>query len=337
MYGLWNGFANFPRLLHAFFRAARGKYDRIAVLQFYADLEPKLLQMRDELLAGTYRWGSYRAFYVIDPKLRLIESAPFRDRVVHHAMHEVMAPIFEDSFYAHSYACRPGRGTHASVATLRHWIGDQPDWYFLKMDVQKFFPTIDREILFGRITRKIGDRRFLELIQSLLRQAPGICGIPIGNLTSQLFANVYLDALDQYVKRVLRVPFYLRYMDDIVLLDRDLDRLRRWRDQLGEYGAGQLRQRFHPHKVNFGKVCEGIPFVGYRIYPWGVSIRGKTLRRFVRKLKKPNPLDAKVRSLLSYFGHLVHIKNSEVLMRQLVDVAFEDRYREVLLRSPSAS
>jgi RNA-directed DNA polymerase len=320
--GLWERFATFPKLLRCFYRAASSKLDRESVLKFYSALEPNLFHMREDLMKECYQWGEYRSFWVRDPKLRRIESAPFRDRIVHHALHEVFEPIFDPSFYDHSYACRSGRGTHAAIRQLRQWIGEQPSWHYLQLDVSQYFPSIQRDVLLELIEARIADEKILRLIRSLLLGAPGEKGIPIGNLTSQLFANLYLNPLDQFIKRRLRVPRLIRYMDDFVMLGPDAQELWRWKEEVTDFARDRLKLRFHPHQVAFGRVSDGISFVGYRVHPWATTIRGKSLRRFRRNLRKNRTLDETVKAFISYRGHLKHTTDCEPLLEQLRQIAF---------------
>ncbi len=292
------------------------------MIEFHACLEANTLAIRDSLENGCYEWGRYRSFWVIDPKLRLIESAPFRDRVVHQAMAEVMEPLFDPTFYHHSYACRSGRGTHRALHTLHRWVRKNPDYYFLQMDVAKYFPSIDRSILLGLIESRIGDPRFLHLTRSLLASSPSPVGIPIGNLTSQVFANLYLDHLDQFIKRSLRVKWYLRYMDDIVLLHQDRSQLQAWRAEIERFAREKLALRFHPHKIDFNRVSAGITFVGYRTFPRRIRIKNKSLRRFRARVRENIPLDQKVRRLLSYDAHLRHAHGHIGIMHDLRKHAF---------------
>ncbi len=320
---LWEGVTSFSRLIRCFYRAASAKFDREYVLRNYADLETQTLKTREDLLQERYEWGIYRRFWVLDPKLRQIESAPFRDRVVHHAIQEALEPIFDAGFYDHSYACRPGRGTHRAVKQLREWIGNHPDYHYLQMDVSRFFPSIDRRTLFGLIERKVADARLLRLLESLIMTAPGgEVGIPIGNLTSQLFANIYLDPLDQFIKRKLRVPLYVRYMDDLVLLSPNRVSLDTLRKEVTQFTQTCLKLHFHPHKVAFGRAREGITFVGYRAYPWKISVKGKSLRRFRTRMREPLPLENKVRRFLSYQGHLLHATDGKSLVEEFRRIAF---------------
>jgi retron-type reverse transcriptase len=239
-------------------------------------------------------------------------------------MHEVMEPLFEPAFYAHSYACRPGRGTHAAVGKLQSWFSAHPDQYFLKLDVSKYFPSIDRAVLFERISKTIGDEKFLGLIGSLLDKAPGGRGIPIGNLTSQLFANVYLDVLDQHIKRTMRLPHYIRYMDDIVLLADSRSQIGEWRSEIEAFASTRLKLRFHPHKAQIGRTSEGVPFVGYHVTPEGLRLRGKSFRRFRKRLGRKMTLDARVKCLLSYLGHARHVRHADQVSATLVRAAFRE-------------
>ena len=321
---LWDGFPTFDRLVRGFYRSASAKFDRDAVQRFHVALEYQILNIRESLIAETYKWGEYRRFWVMDPKLRLIESAPFRDRIVHQALVEVLDPVIDPTLYYHSYACRSGRGTHAAVRQLQTWVGNRPQWHFLQMDVTKFFPSIDRETLFKLVQQKIADEKMLRLIQALLFSAPGNNGIPIGNLTSQLFANLYLNPLDQYIKRELKIPFYLRYMDDIVLLAKDQTFLNQARLQVEAFAREKLKLSFHPSKIACGKVSDGISFVGYRSFPSGIYMRSKSVRRFRKKFKTKVPLDEKVRRYLSYQGHLRHAKDGEKILREFRIKAFSE-------------
>ena len=321
-YHLWPGFNTFPRLVRSYYLAARGKFDRDSVMDFHSKLEDNLLRMREELENGKYQWGGYRAFWVTAPKLRQIESAPFRDRVVHHAMTAVMEPLLDPGFYHHSYACRTGRGTHRALDTLHGWMKNKPDWFYLQMDVAKYFPSIHRDILYSIVEKKIGDPRFLALIQSLLNSSPNPIGIPIGNLTSQLFANVYLNHLDQFIKRELRVEHYIRYMDDIVLLGENLSVLKEQRARLESFGQSALRLRFHPHKVALGRARAGLTYVGYRILPNNIRLRNSCVRRMRKGLKAYLPLDQKIKRLLSYQAHLKHTNQPHKLLCEFQNIAF---------------
>jgi hypothetical protein len=255
------------------------------------------------------------------PKLRKIEAAPFRDRIVHQAIAEVIEPLLDPKFYHHSYACRSGRGTHRALQVLKGWITKDPKKHYLQMDVSKYFPSIDRDILFQLLENTIADARFLTLLKALLDSSPGKCGIPIGNLTSQIFANAYLNEMDQFIKRELHVKRYIRYMDDIVLIG-DREQLREWKAEIERFGAEKLRLRFHPHKVALAPIERGISFVGYRVFPYTIRIRSGAMRRFRRSLRNPATLDAKVKKLMSYESHLRHAPGHAHMVPRLRKIAF---------------
>lgn len=224
---LFDAVTSFANLLSASRKARRGKRDKAAVARFEYDLESELLRLQDELKSGRYCPGEYHTFWIEDPKHRLISAAPYPDRVVHHALCNVLEPIFDRTFIHDTYACRAGKGTHAAIK--RFQLFARSNRYVLKCDVQKYFPSIDHEILLEEISRKLGCKKTMALIRRILENSnpqeealhyfPGDDlftplerrrGIPIGNLTSQLFANLYLNRFDHFVKEELRQKCYLR-------------------------------------------------------------------------------------------------------------------------------
>ena len=274
----------FENLHLAFKRAARGKRSRWDVAGFEYDLEANLLELQDELRAQTYRPSPYHNFTVYDPKPRLISAAPFRDRVVHHALCNVIEPLFERRFIDDSYACRVGKGTHAALDRAQMYAQRYP--YVLKCDVQHFFPRMDHAVLRAQFRRVIRDPQTLWLIDQILDGGAGIHaaeaapyfpgddlfaalrphGLPIGNLTSQFWANVYLNPLDHFVKRELKCVAYLRYVDDFLLFAADKSVLHAWKKQLIEFAAS-LRLHLHEPEAAVFPVEAGVPFLGWRVYP----------------------------------------------------------------------
>lgn len=277
---------NFSSLRRSFYSAAKGKWDRTSVAKFSYHLEENLFEIIKQLNDETYEFGPYRSFTIFEPKKRKIESASFRDRVVHHSIFNTLEIVFEPKFFAHSYACRSGRGNHAAMLTLKRWVSANPDMWFLKCDIKKYFESIDRKTLFEVLSRSIGDKKLLSCLEKLIFTAPGQTGIPIGNLTSQLFANVYLNELDQYVKRSLREKFYVRYMDDFILLVPTYEKARTVLKLVREFVNERLKLELSPHKVLIGQVSEGICFVGYRVFPAQIRLRSGRLRAYRYKLKK---------------------------------------------------
>lgn len=283
--GLFEPMIEFSSLLKAFYKASKGKKNRLAILSFQANLEENLFRMQEQLQNETYSFGPYRSFYVTEPKVRLIESACFQDRVVHHAIYDRLEPLFDAQFYEYSFACRTGRGTHSAMLTLHKWLYRSKLKTFLKCDIRKYFPSVNREKLLNILNRSIGDDKIIRLLEKLILFAPRT-GIPIGNLTSQLFANIYLNELDQFVKRRLKVKYYIRYMDDFILLTKNPDEARSLKNLIRDFIADELKLELSPEKVRIGQVHEGIPFVGYCQRFQDIRVRGATLRRMRKKVRK---------------------------------------------------
>lgn len=245
--------------------------------------------------------GAYQTFVLTDPKPRLISAAPYRDRVVHHALCLVLEPIFEPTFIFDSYACRPGKGTHAAVDRFTQFA--RRNRYVLKCDVRKYFPSIDFSLLKELIARKVKDRDVLWLLHRLIDASnpqeprteyfPGDDlfspferrrGLPIGNQTSQFLANVYLNPFDHWVKETLKVRDYIRYVDDFVMFDSDKSRLTEIRDRCGEE-LGRLRLRLHPDKSVISRVEDGTLFLGYRVFPDHRRLPRENVTRMRRKIR----------------------------------------------------
>lgn len=299
---LFERIASFRNLWLAARRAARGKRAGAAVAAYLLDLEPNTLELMEELRAGAWAPAGYRTFRVTDPKERLICAAPFRDRVVHQALVQVLEPIFEPSFIQDSYACRRGKGTHRALGRVYFWAGSYP--WCLKLDVEKYFPSVDHAILVDLVARKVRCARTLELMVRILRswtsdEAPVRWwpgddlleplarrrGLPIGNLTSQFLANVYLDPVDHRIKDGLRVRAYARYCDDLVVLGRSADELRRVRDEAAA-ALARLRLSPHPGKTQIFPTAQGIPWVGFRVFPHRILLRGENVRRARRRFRR---------------------------------------------------
>ncbi|HEX5273207.1 MAG TPA: RNA-directed DNA polymerase, partial [Gemmataceae bacterium] len=299
---LWAELTGFRNLLRAFEQARRGKRRHENVAAFEVELERELFRLQDELRGKTYAPGPYRTFQICEPKPRLISAAPFRDRVVHHALCRVLVPIFEPTFLGDSYACRVGKGTHAAVDRFVAFA--RRCRYVLKCDVAKYFPSIDHEILKGQIARKVTDRDVLWLANRIIDAsnaqeevrewfpgddlfAPGgrRRGLPLGNQTSQFFANVYLSPLDHFIKEVLRAPCYLRYVDDFLLLSDDKGWLAEARERCREFLAG-LRLRLHPRKAAVSRVADGTRLLGYRVWPTHRLLPRANVTRMRRRLRR---------------------------------------------------
>lgn len=276
---------DFISLYKSYEGAAHRKHYRISVMSFSANLEGNIFELQELLRKGEYSFGPYRNFYVFEPKIRLIETAPFRDRVVHHAIFNAVFPVFLSQFYKHSYACIPERGTQPALFTLEKWINKSKNKYFLRCDVRRYFPSVNRDILKQILRKTIMDEQLLDLLDRLIDTAPNT-GIPIGNLTSQLFANAYLNELDEYVKRVLRIKHYIRYMDDFILILDSEKQAQDLKRCIQDFLLENLKLELSPQKVHIGSIREGVPFVGYFLKPHSIRVRGASLRRSKSKVKK---------------------------------------------------
>jgi len=334
-----------PNLLLAAQRAARGKRFQPNVGAFTFHLETELLRLQRELREQTYRPGPYRTFVVQEKKPRLISAAPFRDRVVHHALCNIIEPIFDRGFLFDSYACRKGKGTHAAVERASAYARRYR--CVLKCDIEKYFPSIDHGVLFGLIAKRIKDEGVLWLVrtiidgsnqqQEVLHHFPGDNlfsplerrrGIPIGNQTSQFFAHVYLDGLDHYVKETLRAPGYLRYVDDVLVFASDKARLHETQALMAGYCEG-LRLRLHPRKCFIAPVTAGFTFLGYRLFPTYRRLDRDNVQRFKRRLRRyreavvrgrMSAADAR-RCVESWVAHAAHADTVRLRRRILSGVA----------------
>lgn len=299
---LFPGIASFPALEAAARRAARGKRRKPGAAAFLACLEREVLGLERELLAGDWRPGRYVEIAIRDPKPRTVSAAPFRDRVVHHALCAAIEPHFERSFIHDSYANRRGKGTHRAVARYERFRNRFAA--VLRGDIFRYFPAMDHAILKSRVRRRIRCERTLRLTDAIIdgsnpqepvyRYYPGDDlftpferrrGLPIGNLTSQLFANVYLDGLDHFVKEVLRAKGYLRYVDDFAIFHDDPAVLADWRERIGAYLA-RRRLSLHPRKTYVVPTAEPTRFLGYVLLPDGRRrLPEDNVRRFRNRLR----------------------------------------------------
>ena len=300
--GLWEPMLEWENFLLAARKAERGKRDRLYARRFRFDLEKELWRLREELLDGSYRPGPFSTHWIARPKPRMISAAPFRDRVVHHLLMNVLEPVFERHMHPGSYACRKGKGTHAAASRLQVLM--RRNAWFLPCDVVKFFPSVDHEILKDKFRRLIKDRGILKLMDMIVdcgnEQEPAIAyfpgddlftpfarrrGLPVGNLTSQWFANLYLDGLDHCVTSGLGVGSYVRYCDDFILLAGDRNRLREALAGVRHYLDG-IRLRLHGDRAQVTPVRAGARFVGFRLWPTYRLLRKDNVRAFRKRVKE---------------------------------------------------
>ena len=298
---LFSRIANFQALHIAARRAVKGKRKKSSAASFFANLEGELLALESQLRAGEYRPGRYVAFEVSDPKRRIVSAAPFRDRVVHHALCGVVEPIFEAGFIAHTFANRVGRGTHRAIAAYERYRDRHA--HVLRGDIYRYFPAIDHSILKSDFRRRIICPPTLALLDSIVdgsnaQESVDLYfdgddlfapfrrrrGLPIGNLTSQLFANVYLDGFDHFATEVLRAP-YVRYVDDFALFHDDPIVLAEWWLRIELYLASR-RLKLHPRKTMILSCTEPSQFLGFELYPGGRRrLPEDNVRRFRNRLR----------------------------------------------------
>lgn len=305
--------ASFANLRCAWLKARTGKRRRPEVAQFALDLENELLRLQRDLLGGEYRPGGYREFTIYERKPRAIVAAPFRDRVVHHALIQCVEADWERQFHPHSYACRPGKGVHKAVDYYQRCARRYA--YALKMDVSRYFASVDKRHLKNKLRRRLADPAVFDLFARIIdHYRPGDeTGLPIGNLTSQILANVYLDDFDRWIARELGCRAYLRYVDDFVLLADDKSILHVWRRKINQ----RLREdklTAHPGKQQVMPTHLGVDILGYRIWPYRRQLRNDNGYRFQRRLKGMARAFAQGRADLddfnpaiqSWIGHSLH-------------------------------
>lgn len=317
---------DFEALHSAYLRARAGKRDRQEVQRFEQDLEGNLIALQNELIWGQYKSGAYRTFYVHEPKQRLVAALPFRDRVVQHALVAAIEPLWERRFIADSYACRPGRGTHRGAdraqATLRRVKREHGRVAVFKADIAKYFQSIDHAVLKRLLARRIACRPTLALMGQIIDSAnvlhgtPGT-GLPIGNLTSQLAANIYLHELDEFIKHGLRERHYVRYMDDFIVVHHDKAHLQRVRVQVEAFLAQHLRLKTNSKTQVFPVALvrgRALDFLGYRIWTTHRRLRKSSINRITRTLKRlqRHYTDGRVdmarvmQSVKSWVAHALH-------------------------------
>jgi RNA-directed DNA polymerase len=316
---LYSQVCSFENLYKAYLKARKSKRYKEYVLDFSWDVEKELRKLQEELINKTYQHGNYYKFTLYDAKKREIKAAPFRDRVVHHAICAIIEPIFDKSFVFDSYACRKGKGTHSAIRRLDRFIKSlctkwgEENVYCLKCDISKYFDSIDHNILLSLIGKKIKDPDLYWLIKKVVKSSLTHrvykslfdfrdTGIPIGNLTSQLFANLYLNKLDQFVKHNLRQKYYLRYMDDFLVLSNSKKELHRLESVLRVFLRKELKLELHHTKVSLYTLSKGIGFLGYRNYRNYRLVRSSTVRRFVRNVELKKTRLEKEESIRSWFS-----------------------------------
>lgn len=288
---LFDQICDIQNLHEAYYKASKSKRLSAEVMIFNQNYEQNLEKLRCSLIEGCYKHGKYRQFTIIDPKERIISAAPFADRIVHHAIINVLEPIFERQFIFHTYACRSGKGTHAAARYA--FKKAKSCKYFLKLDVRKYFDSINHSILKNFLCRIIKDSRCLALLFGVIDtycvnqnelNVSDKKGLPIGNLTSQFFANFYLSSLDHFVLEQLKPCGYVRYMDDIVVFENSKDRLKSIFAGIQDFCLGNLKLYL---KIPVFGICKnGVPFLGWNISSGKIGVLKSTRNRMKSKLNQ---------------------------------------------------
>lgn len=354
---------DFENLYLAFRKARKGKRGKAYVAGFERDYEEQLFALQEELRTQTYKPGPYASFFVHEPKKRLISAAPFRDRVVHHALCRVIEPLWEARFIDTSYANRIGKGTHRALDKTTKYARRYR--WFLQCDVRQFFPSIDHAVLKAELERLIADGDLLWLCSNILESGVGVLseqydmvwfpgddpstparsalpgrassgqgllaanrprGLPIGNLTSQFWANVYLNPFDHFVKRELNCPAYLRFVDDFLLFGDDLGQLYDWRAAIIRKMAA-LRLTIHEERAQVYPLRTGIPFLGFRVYPDHRRVKSRKVIAYRHKLHRMLSGDFNYDSLTSSVqGWVNHVRygDSWGLRRNLLNFSIRN-------------
>lgn len=301
------------QLTQAYYKARKGKKTKAKVCQFDFNLEGNLIKLKNLLRSGRYLPSAYTNFTIFDPKTRNVAAPTFCDRVVQHSLVISIEPLLEKTFILDSYACRKGKGACFAVKrvknfliTVRCQLGKEQQLYVLAGDIQKYFQSINWDILFAIMKKTIVCSQTLALIKKIIEthscvkkrveavaQPVSILerkGLPIGNLTSQLFANTYLNELDHYVKETLHEKWYARYMDDFLIIGSDRKKLKEIQGKIKWFLENELKLKLHPKKLIIKNVNQGVPFVGYRIFYDHVLVRGNTLCHMQRKYRQRRKL-----------------------------------------------
>lgn len=325
-------------LLEAWKEFIIGKKNKKDVQEFSLSLMDNIFSLHEELFNHTYNHGGYQAFKINDPKPRDIHKASVRDRLLHHAIYRILYPFFDKTFVSDSYSCRNRKGTHKASNRFREFAykvsknNTQTCW-ILKCDIRKFFANINHEILSNILREYIPDKDIIWLLENVISSFnSGVLevGLPLGNLTSQLFVNIYMNKFDQFMKHELKAKYYIRYADDFVVFSENKEWLERQVSCIGNFLDNELKLELHPNKISIKTLFSGVDFLGMINFSDYRILRTKTKRRMMKKiLEKRELLDKKLiseelfsQSLQSYLGMLGHCRGHKIA-REIGDIISE--------------
>lgn len=307
----------YSNIIKAYNKAIKCKRYRRDVMKFTEDKEGNIERIKQDIKQLTYEPSDYRYFKVYEPKERQIMALPFYDRVIQHAIVNMIEPVFNKRFIYHSYACRKDKGMHGASDTLYKWLYDWDKYhteplYAIKADIHAYFKSINHEVLKQQIRKVIKDSKALVLIDRTIDHngnMPDGVGIPVGNLTSQLYANIYLDKLDKYVKDKLQAKYYIRYMDDFIILSQDIEELRGWLKDIEIFINTELKLELNP-KTTILCTRNGVDFVGYKHRATHRKVRRDSVKRIKKTIKRYQrgsiTKEAAQKSVTSWTGHAKH-------------------------------
>lgn len=355
---VYDRICEYEELYQSHLEARKGKRYRDDVLVFTDKLEENLIELQNELIWQSYSVGAYRPFYVREPKLRLVMALQYRDRVVQWDIYKQLYPFYDKTFIEDSYACRRGKGAHKAADRLQYWlrqVSRKPsEWYYLKLDISKYFYRVDHLVLLDILSRRIKDQRLMQLLKRIINSedtrfglpagiGPDECpeeqwlgdvGMPIGNLTSQLFANIYLNELDQLCKHELRLHYYIRYMDDVIILSDDKRELAKLKEVIEEFLKDFLHLDLNK-KTAIRPIWNGIDFVGFRIWATHRKLKKQTARRMIRNVKRicenvaaGNMSKEEFERVAASYNGVLHHCNSYGLRNKLNAIYEEYAYRK---------
>lgn len=327
--GIYKKIYYFQNLHAAYLKARRCKRYRQEVLKFTANLEENLIAIQNELIWKLYKPLPFRDFYVFDPKERLIQAPAFRDRIIHHALCNLIEPLFDKKFIYDSYACRAYKGTHRAIMRAQKFMQkakrEHGNFYILKADISKYFPSINHAILKNIIRRTIACKDTLWLIDLIIdNKSEQECGLPIGALTSQLFANIYLNEFDHFMKEELSVKFYIRYMDDFIILHQSKDYLKHLLKEAELFLGCRLFLTLN-RKTQIFPYKHGLDFCGYRIWTTHILPRKRNIKKAKKMLRKLSnkyknglaDIDYIRPRLMSFLGYMKHCNGYNTLKYML--------------------
>lgn len=366
---------NFKQIHDAYLECRRNKRNTIDALLFESNQEENIIQLVEALNNRSYVPTTSVCFYITKPKAREIFAAAFRDRIVHHVIYKELAHEWEKIFIDQSFACRPQKGTHKAAFVLQSYLrkvtlSGKIKACYLKMDISNFFMSINKHILFEQLCRRNPNEELKWLLEVILfhdpvtdyemRSAniigkmipqhkslfhtPENCGLPIGNLTSQFFANVYMNDLDQFVKHILKCRFYMRYVDDFIFLSDNLEQLHHWRNEAARFVNEKLLLGINENATKIDNVFNGVDFVGFIVRPFYMLCRRRVIGNCKAKLKTfrellyfeddskklwkydLNILDQVLANVNSYLGHFKHARTKRIIMKLQVDYSFLNDY-----------